>query len=206
MSHVKLLFPDKREFDLNAGAGETASFLQSELAPHFIVNALIRLPVMIQRNPENAVAFTKSLTSVYRDILEAGNKDLVPLAKELELLNNYINLVKIDFKRSINIQCDSRPYRNFFIVPVSLQILMENAVKHNNFSCEYPLNIKIYRDEKFIWFNNPIRRKKYPAFSGKRGLPNLDARCRIITGHPIQIKESATDFTVRLPLIYMPDA
>src|SRR5262245_49928838 len=127
MSHVKLLFPERKPISRDSVPREAAIY-RSELAPHFIVNALIRLPVMIQRNPENAVTFTKCLSMLYRDILEMGNQDIVPLSRELDLLNSYVNLLKVDFGESINIRYENDGRRDIYIVPVSLQLLMENAV------------------------------------------------------------------------------
>lgn len=205
MSHVKLLFPERRP--LSPGAiPRDADILRSELAPHFIVNALIRLPVMIQRNPEGAVAFTKCLSMLYRDIVEMGNKDIVPLSRELDLLNSYVNLLRIDFGDSIHIRYENNTHRDLHIVPVSLQLLMENAVKHNYFSHRQPLDIEIGFTEKFIRFSNKVRHKEYSSFSGKRGLKNLDARCLLVTGRPIKVEENRAEFTVRLPLIHLPYA
>ncbi len=201
MNHVNLLFPERKNVNRDT-ALQDAGRLRSELAPHFVVNALIRLPVMIERNPANAVIYTRCLGMLYRDILEMGYKNVVPLSRELDLLNSYVNLLKIDFGESIQLRYENNSTQDIYVVPVSIQSLMENAVKHNYFSHEQPLSIKITVNEKFIRFSNRIRHKQYSSFSGKRGLTNLDARYLLVAGRSIKIEESRSEFTVRLPSIF----
>jgi len=133
--------------------------------------------------------------------MQMRDKELVPLEKELDLFYNYVNLIKIDCGECIDIDFVSKPGAHFFIVPISLQVLMENAVKHNYFSRDCPLYIRISVDEKFICFCNRIHRKEYPSFSGKTGLKNLDERCHLVAGSRIEVEKNAHEFTVRLPLI-----
>jgi len=205
MNQVKLSFPERRQINLDSAPTEIRG-LKTELAPHFIVNALTKLPGMIQQNADIAVAFTRSLSIVYRDILEMGHKDLVPLVKELDLLNSYVNLLKIHFGESIHIRSEKQMMTNVFIVPVSLQILMENAMKHNYFSQDQPLTIDLSMNEKYIRFSNRIKHKEYSSFSGKRGLKNLEARCLITTGRSIKVIENRGEFTVQVPLVQLPYA
>ena len=205
MNQVKLLFPEKKQTNFESSRTEIRG-LKTELAPHFIVNALVKLPGMIRQNAEIAIAFTRSLSIVYRDILEMGNKDLVPLEKELNLLNSYVNLLKIHYGESIHIRIEGQRMTNTLIVPVSLQILMENAIKHNYFSQNQPLHIDISVNEKFIRFTNRIKHKEYSSFSGKTGLKNLEARCLITTGRSIKVIEYRGEFTVQVPLVQLPYA
>ena len=176
--------------------------LKNQIDPHFMFNSLNTLSFLIETDKIKALEFNDSLSDVYRYILMNKNKELVQLSEELTFLNNYYALLKLRFGNSINfknaIQNDSN---NFLIPPISLQILLENAVKHNKFDEKEPLEINMSIKETSLIFINEIRQKINKRESSKIGLKNLNERYKLITNKDIEITNDEINFTVKLPLL-----
>ena len=175
--------------------------LKTQVNPHFLFNSLNTISSLVQTQPETAEKFINNLSSVYRYILENGQKDKVPLKSELDFITVYFNLHKIRDEEKIMLVVDVLDEGKFEILPVSLQILLENAIKHNLATRENPLRISIYIEDQFIVVRNNLQKKATQLNSMKIGLKNLAERVRLITGRVLSIKETNSDFIVKIPLI-----
>jgi sensor histidine kinase YesM len=177
--------------------------LKNQIDPHFIFNSLNTLSHLIEAKPVKAKQFNDNLADVYRYILQNKARDLVLLKEELIFLQNYFALLKIRFEKAVQMQVDvdERETDHYLIPPISLQILVENAIKHNEFSDKMPLNIEIKLANDELVISNPVRRKTLRKLSSKIGLQNLQERYRLITNKEIMVKDEEKDFTVILPVL-----
>lgn len=175
--------------------------LQDQLNPHFLFNNLSVLKSMIKYAPNSAVDFTQNFTDTYRYVLQNTDKETVSLMNELEFLNAYIALHKerlgdgLSVKISIN---HKHIYRK--IPPLSLQLLIENAIKHNIATTDEPLNITIKTNNEHIEVENNIRPKEN-SYSTSKGLKNLTSRYKFLTDREVVIKQNEKTFKVELPLL-----
>jgi len=133
--------------------------LKSQVNPHFLFNSLNTVSSLIQSQPEKAEEFINNLSSVYRYILENGQKDMVPLQSELDLINRYFDLHRVRDEEKILMSIDYSGAGNYQILPVSLQIPLENAIKHNTATRENPLKISIYFEDQYIVVKNNLQKK-----------------------------------------------
>jgi hypothetical protein len=177
--------------------------LKNQIDPHFIFNSLNTLSHLIEVKPEKAKQFNDNLADVYRYILHNKARDLVLLSEEMNFLNDYFSLLKIRFENAVQLQSNVPAYANdtFLVPPISLQVLIENAVKHNEFSDASPLLIDIeFRNDELI-VSNSVNRKKLRRPSSKIGLQNLDERYKLTTEKGITISDDDKEFKVVLPLL-----
>ena len=175
--------------------------LKSQVNPHFLFNSLNTVSSLIQSNPEKAEQFVNNLSSVYRYILENGQKDKVPLRSELELINRYFDLHRVRDEDKIVLSIDYSGVDNYQILPVSLQILLENAIKHNIATRENSLNISVYFEDQYIVVKNNLQKKATQLKSTGIGLTNLAERVKLISGKDLIIEETNDSFIVKLPLL-----
>ncbi|HLG40277.1 MAG TPA: sensor histidine kinase [Chitinophagaceae bacterium] len=177
--------------------------LKNQIDPHFIFNSLNTLSHLIENKPEKAKQFNDNLADVYRYILQNKARDLVLLREEMDFLQSYFLLLQIRFEKAVqlNVKINEETMDQYLIPPISLQILAENAIKHNEFSEITPLLIEIEMKNDELAVHNPIRRKTLRKASSKIGLYNLGERYRLTTNKEIVIKEEEQGFTVRLPVL-----
>ncbi len=183
---------------------ETARYesLKSQLDPHFLFNSLNVLTSLIGENPALAEKFSTKLSKVYRYVLEQKSKDLIPLQEELDFARTYMDLLKMRFEAAIVFEIpESTSHDDLKIVPLSLQILLENAVKHNVISDDSPLVIKIFEDRGSLVVQNSLNKKNSLDRSTKIGLKNITDRYALITKRNVVIREENDNFTVSLPLL-----
>lgn len=180
--------------------------LKNQLNPHFLFNSLNTLSSVIPEDPELAVVFVENLSSVYRYILEIKNKELIQLKDELECLKAYEFLLNIRFgdKLIVNKKIE-KEYLNYYIIPMSLQILLENAVKHNVVSKTNPLVVDIRIEDEFITISNKVRLKNQVHDSTKTGLENIKKRYKLVTGRDKVLLYENGVFKIWLPLIAVDD-
>ncbi|MEO6329730.1 MAG: sensor histidine kinase [Ginsengibacter sp.] len=178
------------------------SVLKSQIDPHFIFNSLNTLSYLISSNPANAKLYNDTLAKVYQYILINKEKDLVLLKEEIEFISNYFYLLRIRFDNAIRmkIEINNLETDELLIPPISLQILIENAIKHNEFDDDNPLLISVCISSSQIIVSNRIKYKSFLQPTSKIGLTNLDNRYRLITNRNISI-DTNQFFTVKLPLI-----
>jgi hypothetical protein len=184
---------------------ETAKFesLKSQLDPHFLFNSLNVLTSLIGENPDQAEKFTTKLSKVYRYVLEQRNKDLVPIQEELRFAKTYMQLLGMRFEDAIQFNIpDNISNDTLKMVPLSLQLLLENAVKHNVVSSSKPLVISIYEENNHLIIENNINPKEAIGKSTKVGLQNIADRYGLITDRSVKIENNNTTFKVSLPLLY----
>ena len=176
--------------------------LKNQIDPHFMFNSLNTLSHLISSDPKKAQVFNDTLADVYRYILQNKSRDLVLLQEELDFMDNYIALLKIRFGNSIMVDKQLSPecLDQFVLPPISLQILIENAIKHNEFSKSQPLHIGIRETGGELHITNELREKKVQQSNGI-GLNNLLERFRLITARPVEIEKTEHRFSVRLPLL-----
>ena len=182
--------------------------LKNQVNPHFLFNSLNTLSHLIPEDGEKAVGFVQKLSKVYRYILEIKDKKIIPLSEELEFLNAYIFLLKERFGENIQIDCHVQPqYLNKKIVPLSLQILFENAIKHNIISTQKPLTVEVFIEDKDskkqpkLIVKNKLQKKNQVSSSTKMGLENIKNRYQFFTDQSVDIIVTNESFIVALPLI-----
>jgi len=177
--------------------------LKNQIDPHFIFNSLNTLSHLIEEKPVKAKQFNDNLADVYRYILQNKARDLVLLKEEIIFLENYFSLLKIRFEKAVQmkIAIDEQKLDQYLIPPISLQILVENAIKHNEFSDTVPLTIEIKLVNDELEIHNLVRKKSLRKPSSKIGLQNLRERYRLITNSEITITEEEKNFTVVLPVL-----
>lgn len=178
--------------------------LQNQLNPHFLFNSLNTLISEIEYNPKNAVAFTTHLSDVYRYILQVQEKPLIPLREEMDFLESFLFLHRVRLGECIHteIQFDAELYERK-VPPLTLQLLVENVVKHNSISMRSPMTITLRYDDttKELEVSNRINPRKGIPSSGK-GLQNLNGRYQLIAHQEIKIREENGYFKVSVPLLY----
>lgn len=176
--------------------------LKNQLDPHFLFNSLNVLTSLIEENPQQAQKFTTSLSKVYRYVLEQKNKDLISVDEELQFAKTYVQLLKMRFENSIVLEIpDSTQYSDAKIVPLSLQLLLENAVKHNVVTAARPLHIKVFEEAGNLVVQNNLQEKQTLKKSSGFGLRNIQQRYGILTERTVHIEKSETVFSVRLPML-----
>jgi len=183
---------------------ETAKFesLKSQIDPHFLFNSLNVLTSLISENPVLAEKFTTKLSKVYRYVLEQRNKELTSLEEELGFAKTYMELLGMRFEDAVKFNIPVSVSNNELkIVPLSLQLLLENAVKHNVVSSAKPLEINIFEQDGFLHIENNINPKEAIGKSTKIGLRNIADRYGLITNRNIIIERNNKTFKVSLPLL-----
>lgn len=182
----------------------TAQFdaLKNQLDPHFLFNSLNVLVSLIEENPKAATKFTTSLSKVYRYVLEQRNKELVSVDEELAFARAYVGLLKTRFEDSIQIDIpDKSNILDAQVVPLSLQLLLENAVKHNVVSDSKPLMLRIYEEDNLLIVENNLQKKQVPGSSSGVGLQNIASRYQLLTDRKMSIAQDETHFKVQIPIL-----
>ena len=175
--------------------------LKSQVNPHFLFNSLNTLSELLYSDVKRADNFLQKLSGIYRYVLENEEKDLIPLSEELGFVRQYFNLQKERDNDKIFLEIDFTDAGDYKVIPVSLQQLIENALKHNIRSREKPLIIKISFDRDFIVVSNTVQRKTILENSTQTGLSNLKERVRLITGRELIVNEQNDQFVIKLPLV-----
>lgn len=172
--------------------------LRSQLDPHFLFNSLNTLTSLIEKDPGKAITFVKQLSDMFRYMLDRDSKELVEIDAELQFVKAYTFLQQMRFGENLNVKisvkCD-----DFYVLPISLQMLIENAIKHNEISEEFPLVVEIMDEEDHIVVKNRIQHKMLETPSNGIGLQNLMIRYRFFTDHEIEIISENGDYIVKLP-------
>lgn len=176
--------------------------LKNQLDPHFLFNSLNVLTSLIEENPKNAQKFTTSLSKVYRYVLEQKNKDLVTVDEELNFARTYMSLLKMRFEDSIIFEIpDHASNPESKVVPLSLQLLLENAVKHNMVTSNKPLHIKIYESGSMLVVENNLQPKQIVKKSSGVGLENIKQRYKLLSNKTVSINQQAKRFAVAIPML-----
>lgn len=176
--------------------------LKNQIDPHFLFNSLNVLSSLIEENPENAQRFTTSLSKIYRYVLEQKDKELVSVEEELAFAKTYMNLLKMRFENSLFYELPATiPNQDAKVVPLSLQLLLENTVKHNVVSENKPLHIRIFIEGDYLAVQNDFQKKEVLQSRQGVGLQNIINRYAIITRRKVLIDQNEKTFTVKLPIL-----
>jgi len=176
--------------------------LKNQIDPHFLFNSLNVLSSLIEENPENAQRFTTSLSKIYRYVLEQKDKELISVTEELSFAKTYMNLLKMRFENSLFYELPEiilNPEAK--VVPLSLQLLLENTVKHNVVSEQKPLHIRIFIEDDYLIVQNDFQKKEVLQSRQGVGLQNIVDRYGIITNRKVLIEQSEQSFTVKIPIL-----
>lgn len=176
--------------------------LKNQLNPHFLFNALTSLNSLISENQQLASEFLQQLSKVYRYLLQNKEKATVDLNTEIEFIKHYTSLLETRFGHALQIITnidDSAKDRS--IVPVTLQILIENAIKHNIVDPDKPLRLEITTSDDYLIVSNNLQLRRQVETSNKMGLENLKSLYSFLTTQPVIIEETDTKFFVKIPLI-----
>jgi len=179
------------------------NILNNELDPHFIFNSLNTLNHLIITNPDTAYLFNSRLAQVYKYVLMNKSKELVSLFKELEFIESYFFLLQVRYENKLVFELDAKETETSKIMmpPCALQTVVENAIKHNEFSAENPLMIKLSLNGEYVKVSNNKRPKPYLVDSTNIGLRNLSSRYMLVCNKSIIIENEENNFLVKLPLI-----
>jgi sensor histidine kinase YesM len=177
--------------------------LKYQIDPHFIFNAFNTLLFLINEDPAKADAFCSRLAKVYRYVIFSQHKNLVLLSEELDFSKDYSYLQEIRHFGEISVAFEQFDYLdNILILPVSIQILIENAIKHNQFSEAAPLRITVRLEDKYVMVENKLCVKEYSNVeSSKIGLRNLFERSKLIVGGECHVSQDNGLFKVFLPIL-----
>ncbi|WP_111685256.1 sensor histidine kinase [Winogradskyella tangerina] len=175
--------------------------LKNQINPHFLFNALNSLNSLVRGNDE-ATTFVNELAYMYRYILQSGQQDLTTVKEELKFLNSYIYLIKARYRDRFSIEINIPEDSMRKSLPtLSLQLLVENAIKHNEISEAHPLNVSIYMKDEMLVVENKIRPRATLVHSTGKGLENINKRYKLLMGEHITISDHNNIFIVKLPLI-----
>jgi len=174
--------------------------LKSQVNPHFLFNSLNTLSEIIYDNTKKADTYIQKLSGIYRYILDNENTDLVSLEEELDFVEKYFGLQKERDNGKIFLMIDIKDADRYRIIPVSLQLLVENALKHNSISLEKPLEVHIYNTDEYVIVSNTLQRKSIIENSTHTGLSNLRERVKLIMNKEIIVEEESNRFNVKLPV------
>ena len=179
------------------------SALKSQVNPHFLFNSLSILSSLVKKDPDLSEQFIDRLSRAYRYILEQRETDVVPLATELEFLQSYTFLLQTRFKNKFEVQVDldKNTIETGRIPPLTLQILIENAVKHNRMSEREPLIIRIERDGDLLAVRNKFRPRGEEVGSTGVGLQNIINRYTLLSDQPVWVGECEDEFVVKVPVL-----
>lgn len=176
--------------------------LKNQLNPHFLFNNLSVLTSLVYKNQDKAVAFINKLAKVYRYVLDTKSTELVSLEEELSFLNHYIYLQKIRFEDNILFEIKiEEKQKSAYLLPMCLQILVENTIQHNETSKANPLKVFIYSENNSLIIENPIKLRSNVVDSTKMGLKNIEMRYSYFSDQKVIVSNNGKNFKVILPLI-----
>ncbi|MEO5562648.1 MAG: histidine kinase [Chitinophagaceae bacterium] len=176
--------------------------LKTQVNPHFLFNNLNTLVSIIPEDPRRAVDFVQQMSKVYRHILEVKDEQSIYLKEELDVLKAYAFLLKTRFGDNLDITIDVPEEKlKKKIIPLSLQILMENAIKHNIVSGEKPLKIDVFTENGRLVVSNNLQKKNQVNESTGIGLDNIRKRYKLLSDRKVEVTENGSNFTVSIPLI-----
>jgi sensor histidine kinase YesM len=175
--------------------------LKDQLNPHFLFNSLNVLSNIVYEDQDKAVDFIQHLSRFYRYVLEVQKEEIVSLEREMDFGRRYLLLQQLRFGENLKVKLDVDPKEGEFLPPLSLQLLLENALKHNEVSNENPLQLTIVKEGSKIIIENQINPKAQVDESTGVGLTNIKERYRLLSKEEVVIKNDGKTFRVELPLL-----
>jgi two-component system, LytTR family, sensor kinase len=185
-----------------ASSAAELQVIKNQINPHFLFNNLNVLSTLILQNHNEANKFIEEFSKVYRHILKSTNQELILLKEEMDFIKPYIFLLQKRFPIGLQIEINiAAEYYDRYIIPASLQLLIENAIKHNVATSSRPLQIKIFVENNFLVVYNNLQKRKYIEFSSQMGLRNIARRYELLTRQAIIIIENEQAFKVAIPIV-----
>lgn len=177
--------------------------LKNHLDPHFLFNNLNILSTLIEKGEENSTEYLNKFAEVYRYMLQNNTKELILLSDELEFIQSYLQLIKMRFRNALRFDVEIPAEKlELTIPPLTIQMLLENCVKHNALNESNPLNIEIkYIDDDYLLIQNNLTARKVKFQSNGSGLQNIKNRYSFFTDKPVSIENNGAHFKVLIPLI-----
>jgi len=197
----KAIREEKLKIEQLKTQNERAKFesLKNQLDPHFLFNNLNVLTALIGENPDKAEDFSMALSDIYKYVLEQKDKELVPLQEELDFAKKYLSLLKMRYEDDLHFVLPDNVPENAKIPPLSLQILLENTVKHNSITATKPLKINLEINNGYLIVSNNKNPKPNNNQQGI-GLQNIIKRYKILSQKPVNIKDNKEKFEVQIPI------
>jgi two-component system, LytTR family, sensor kinase len=175
--------------------------LRNQINPHFLFNSFNVLSDLVYADQAMAVKFIQQMSDLFRYVIDSRDKELVPLKDEIEFMRSFTYLLKTRFEDKLIISINVNPDPDEFIVPMTLQLLVENAVKHNEVSEIYPLKISIIKNQDYLKVENPLRLKNVGEDSKNTGLKNIIQQFSFFTEKEIEVNDSDGKFSIRIPIL-----
>ena len=176
--------------------------LRNQVNPHFLFNSLNTLMNIVAEDQKLAISFLKRLSKVYRYILESRDEQLISLEEEMDFMNSYVFLLQERFQKNLSIKIDiPEQFHGHQVIPLALQILFENAIKHNVLSSKRPLTIRMFIENCKVVVENNLQRKNKVLNSTQVGLENVRVRYKIFTDQQVEVLENGQTFRVALPML-----
>ena len=173
--------------------------LKDQVNPHFLFNSLNTLTYLVYESQDQAAQFIKKLSEVYRYVLDTREREAVLLSEELSFVRSYVFLQQIRFEESLQVEINVPDEDAYRIPPLALQMLLENALKHNELSDEHPLRVAIYTDsESYLTIENNAQPKETREASSGIGLANVRARYAYLTERKVVVSHENQCFIVKL--------
>jgi two-component system, LytTR family, sensor kinase len=180
--------------------------LQNQINPHFLFNSFNVLSDLVYEDQGKAVDFIKQLSQLFRYVLDSRDRELVPIREELEFIRAYCYLLKTRFEKKLSIQVEVEAGIYELIVPMTLQLLVENCVKHNEISEAQPLRIQIVRNGGYLIVENNLQPKAAGEHSKKTGLSNIKQQYSYFTDQELVVSKGEETFSVKVPVVKMEKA
>lgn len=177
--------------------------LRNQINPHFMFNCFNVLSTLVYKDPDVSANFISQISNVYRYLLHSQERKLVSLKDELTFVESYLYLLQIRYGENLIVQKDLGPTdpEEYYVAPASLQMLIENAIKHNIISKSHPLKIHLYSKHEMMVVSNNLQEKQVKEESTKRGLLNIQNRYRLLTDDVVKIEKTISEFKVEIPLL-----
>ncbi|MCJ7446575.1 MAG: histidine kinase [Bacteroidales bacterium] len=179
--------------------------LKNQVNPHFLFNSLTALSSLVYKDQHKAVTFIREFSNVFRYVLECREKEVVDLATEKKLLESISYLYQIRHEDSLQININLSDATDKFIIPMALQMLLENAIKHNTIVVNKPLIVEIREEEDYIVVRNNLQPKKTEIVSSKIGLENIKSRYKYLSDKEVLVEMSNENFVVKIPVLSIKD-
>ncbi len=176
--------------------------LKNQVNPHFLFNSLNALTNLVYEDQDLAADFIRQLSKVYRYVLETRSKEVVSLETEMKFVESYLFLQHIRFDDKLRVEASVSGFENRMLPPLALQMLLENAIKHNTIAKDEPLTISIRVEEDMLVVENNLQIKNIPTEeSSGMGLANIKARYEFLSDKPVVVEKTESYFRVKLPLL-----
>ncbi len=175
--------------------------LKNQVNPHFLFNSLTALSSLVYKDQQKAVTFIREFSNVFRYVLESREKEVVDFATEKKLLESVSYLNQIRYEDSLQIKINLSDATDKYVIPMALQMLLENAIKHNTISVNKPLKVEIMEEEGYVVVKNNLQPKKSEIVSNKIGLENIKSRYKYLSDKDVLVENINEEFVVKIPVL-----